>query len=260
MDQQRRAELRAGWPPPPGPFRPVGGDPDVARLAAAHGRVERAHRLLERRVGVEAVRVEDVDVVEAHPAQALLEAREQVLARAPLAVGAGPHVVAGLGRDHELVAERRKSSAMDAPEVDLGAAVGRPVVVGQVEVGDAEVERAAQDRAAVGQRAVVAEVLPQPERDRRQLAARCARSAGRASARSGPPRGRRRSVRGGCCTAPPQYRNSRALSYGACAPACRSRALRPCRRRGRSSHRCRRGSHCRPRSPPPPARRGPRPA
>ena len=30
-------------------------------------RVERAHRLLERRLGIEAVRVEDVDVVEAHP-------------------------------------------------------------------------------------------------------------------------------------------------------------------------------------------------
>ena len=52
-----------------------------------------------RRLGVEAVRVEDVDVVEPHPRQALVEAREHVLARAPLAVGAGPHVVAGLGRD-----------------------------------------------------------------------------------------------------------------------------------------------------------------
>ena len=41
--------------------------PGVERLALADGRVERAHRLLERRVRVEAVRVEDVDVVEAHP-------------------------------------------------------------------------------------------------------------------------------------------------------------------------------------------------
>ena len=33
-------------------------------------------------VGIAAVRVEDVDVVEAHPVEALVEARQQVLARA----------------------------------------------------------------------------------------------------------------------------------------------------------------------------------
>ena len=37
--------------------------------------------------------------------------------------------------------------AQDAPEVDLGRAGRRAVVVGQVEVGDAEVEGAAHDRA-----------------------------------------------------------------------------------------------------------------
>src|ERR1035437_3250117 len=57
----------------------------------------------------------------------------------------------------------------DAPEVDLGRPVGRTVVVGQVKVGDAQVKCAPQHRAAAGQRAVVAEVLPQPQRDRRQL-------------------------------------------------------------------------------------------
>ncbi len=38
----------------------------VERFALAHRRVERAHRLGERRLGVEPVRVEDVDVVEPH--------------------------------------------------------------------------------------------------------------------------------------------------------------------------------------------------
>ena len=40
----------------------VRGDPHVQRLPLPDGRVQRAHRLLERRLGVEAVRVEDVDV------------------------------------------------------------------------------------------------------------------------------------------------------------------------------------------------------
>ena len=86
----------------------VGGDAGVERLALAHRGVERAHRLLERRLGVEAVGVEDVDVVEAHPREALVEAGQQVLARAPLAVRAGPHVVARLGGDDQLVAVGRE--------------------------------------------------------------------------------------------------------------------------------------------------------
>ena len=124
-----------------------------------------AHRLLQRRVGVEAVAVEDVDVVEAHPPQRLVQRREQVLARAPLAVGPGPHVVAGLGGDDQLVAVGREVGGQQPAEVLLGAAVGRPVVVGQVEMRDAEVERAADDRALRLERAVVAEVVPEAERD-----------------------------------------------------------------------------------------------
>ena len=152
--------------------------PDVERLALPDGRVERAHRLLERRLGVEAVRVEDVDVLEAHPLQRLVEAREHVLARAPLAVRAGPHVVAGLGRDHELVAVGPEVLAEEAAEVGLRRPVRRPVVVREVEVQDPEVEGAPEDRAARLERPVVAEVVPEPERDRRAAAGRCGRCGG----------------------------------------------------------------------------------
>ena len=129
-------------------LRRVRRDARVERAARAHRRVERAHRLLERRLRIEAVRVEDVDVVEPHARERLVERREQVLARAPLAVRAGPHVVAGLRRDHELVAVRAEVVAQHPAERLLGRAVRRPVVVRQVEVRDAEVERAAEDRAA----------------------------------------------------------------------------------------------------------------
>ena len=40
---------------------------------------ERAHGLLERRLGIEAVRIEDVDVVEPHALEALVEARSRYL-------------------------------------------------------------------------------------------------------------------------------------------------------------------------------------
>src|SRR5690606_28753789 len=51
----------------------------------------------------------------------------------------------------------------------LGGAGRRAVVVGEVEVGDAEVEGAAQDGALGLGRTVGAEVVPQAERERRQL-------------------------------------------------------------------------------------------
>ena len=149
--------------------RRVGRDADVERLARAHRRVERAHRLLERRVGIEPVRVEDVDVVEPHPREALIEAREQVLPRAPLAVRPRPHVVARLRRDDELVAERPQVAREERAERLLGRAVRRPVVVREVEVGDPEVERAPHDGAARLERPVTSEVPPESQRDRRQL-------------------------------------------------------------------------------------------
>ncbi len=52
---------------------------------------------------------------------------------------------------------------MDRPAVRLRRALGRTVVVRQVEVRDAEVERPAQDRALCVQGPVEAEVVPEPE-------------------------------------------------------------------------------------------------
>ncbi len=78
--------------------------------------VERHHGFLERRVGIEAVRIEDVDIVEPHPLQALVEAGQHIFAAAPFAVGTGPHQVAGLGRDDQFVAKPAKSVRRISPK------------------------------------------------------------------------------------------------------------------------------------------------
>ena len=80
----------------------------------------------------------------------------------------GPHVVAGLRRDDELVAVGTQVVTEDAAEVLLRRSVRRAVVVCEVEMGDAEIEGATHDLAARLERADAPEVLPQPERDRRQ--------------------------------------------------------------------------------------------
>ena len=169
MGEERRAKLLEDGG---GLARAVGRirrDAGIQRLALAHRGVERAHGLFEWGLGVEAVRIKDVHVLQAHALQALVEARQQVLARAPNTVRARPHVVTGLGRDHELIAVAGQVGRQDPAEVLLGRAVRRAVVVGQVELGDPQVERTADDRALALQRDVAAKVLPQAERDRRQL-------------------------------------------------------------------------------------------
>ena len=169
VDQQRSAEVARDLGGLAGVLGGVGGDPDVQRPAGAHGGVQRADRLLQRGLGVVAVAVEDVDVVQAHPGQRLVQGGQHVLARpTPLAVGPRPHVVAGLGADHQLVPQAGEVSSQVGAEVLLRPAVGRAVVVGQVEVGHAAVEGPAQDRALGLLGPVGAEVLPQPEGERRE--------------------------------------------------------------------------------------------
>ena len=167
MDEQRRAERPQDCGSLASLLRRVGRDADVQRFSVLHGTCERAHCLLERGLRVEPVRVEDVDVVEPEAEEALVEARQQVLPRSPVAVRPGPHVVSGLRRDDELVAVGREVMAEQEPEVLLGGAIRRPVVVREVEVRDAEIECAADDLPARVQRTLVTEVLPEPERDRR---------------------------------------------------------------------------------------------
>ena len=104
MDQQRRAETAQDRGSLARSLGRIRGDAHVERLALPDGGVEGAHRLFERSLRIEPVGIEDVDVVETHPAEALVEAGQEVLARSADAIGSGPHVVAGLGRDDQLVA------------------------------------------------------------------------------------------------------------------------------------------------------------
>ena len=167
VDEQRGAELAEDGDGLGGALVGVGGDADVEGLAGRDGGVEGAEGFLEGRVGVEVVVVEDVDVVEPEAPQALVEAGEQIFPGAEVAIGARPHVPAGLGGDDELVAVVAEVVVEDPGEVALGAAVGRPVVVRQVEMGDAQVEGSAHDGTLGLEGPVVTEVLPQPERHRR---------------------------------------------------------------------------------------------
>ena len=149
-------------------LRAVVGNPDVKRLAGAHELIQRQHRLLDRSIRVGTVMVEDIHVFQPHPLQALVAAGDQVLARTPFAVGAGPHQVARLAGDDQLVAERHQVLLQNPAEGDLRRTRFRAVVVREVEVGDAEVERGSRHRPAVVVHVDAPEVVPQPQRYRRK--------------------------------------------------------------------------------------------
>ena len=174
MNEQRDAHLLENACGFARTVRIVRRDADVERFALVHGRGERADGFFERAVLPRTVRVEDVDVVEAHAAEAIVERREEILARGANAVGARPHVPAGLGGNEKLVAQGTHVPCdtevlpQNRAEVFFGRAVRRTVVIGEVEVRDAAVEGAA-DHGAAGLKDIrPAKVLPEAERDGRQ--------------------------------------------------------------------------------------------
>ena len=79
-----------GWP---------SGDAHIECLSLAHDIDESLQGFFQRCFGVEAVDVEQVHVVQVHSSEALVEAGHEVLARAPVAIRSGPHVISRLGRD-----------------------------------------------------------------------------------------------------------------------------------------------------------------
>jgi hypothetical protein len=113
--------------------------------------------------------VKDIHVVELQALERLFEGGEQVFARTPFAVGTGPHVVAGLGRDYEFIAVGGEIGAENLAEICFRRTGRRAVIVGQIEVGDAEIKGAPHNGLTIFVSIDVAEVMPKAERDKREL-------------------------------------------------------------------------------------------
>src|ERR1700690_3987140 len=120
------------------------------------------------------MRIENVDVVELQALEALIEAREQAFARSPLAVGTRAHQIARFRRNDELISVGCKTAGQNAAEGFLCGARRRTVIIGQIEVRDAPSEGLEHHLARVRARSGGAEVLPEPERNSRQLQAAAA--------------------------------------------------------------------------------------
>lgn len=144
------------------------GKTDVESLALADDVDERLHGLLDRRDAIVAMRVEDIEIVEASAPQALVDARHEIFAARAIAIGTLPHKVTRLGRNKKFVAVGGKVIVQDAPEVRLGTARDRAIVVGQVEMRDATVESMENHALSLGIVVDAAKVVPQAKRDGRK--------------------------------------------------------------------------------------------
>ena len=88
--------------------------------------MEGTERLLQGRFWVKVMVIEDVDVLDTKPPQALVEAGEKILSGSEVAVGPGPPVPARLGGDDEFVPVVPEVLAEDPSEIGLRTAVRGP--------------------------------------------------------------------------------------------------------------------------------------
>ena len=109
------------------------------------------------------MRIKEVHIVQVHAPERLVERCHQVLPRAPVAVRSWPHVVARLRRNEQFVAVGVEVVDHQPAHRLLCRAVGRSVVVGQVEVHHAVVEGIVCYLAATFVGVHASEVVPETE-------------------------------------------------------------------------------------------------
>lgn len=146
----------------------AGGNPGIECLARTHDPVKRLHGFRQRCIWIEAVRIEDVEIVEPGALQALVAGGDKILGTAHLTVGSRPHPVTRLGGDHQLVAIGREIVREDLAERFLSRTGGRAVVVGKVEIRDAKVKGGAAERLFRSMGCRLAKAVSKPKRDHRQ--------------------------------------------------------------------------------------------
>ena len=72
------------------------------------GSGKRPHGFFKWRCRIKAMRIENINIIETKPLQALVEARQHIFTAAKFSVGARPHQIAGLGGNDEFIAVARK--------------------------------------------------------------------------------------------------------------------------------------------------------
>ena len=80
--------------------------------------------------------VKNIHIFQTHALQALVKARQKILAAAPVPVRALPHIIACLCCDDQLITIRHQFFFQDLAEIPLRTSIGRSVIIGKVKLCD----------------------------------------------------------------------------------------------------------------------------
>src|SRR5258708_3764873 len=112
--------------------------------------------------------IENIDVIQFHSFEALVQAGKEILPRAPFAIWPRPHTVASLRRNNQFIPITAKVLAKYFPKVFFCRTGWRTVVIGEIKVRNAEIKGAPDHGTRIFQGVDATEVMPQPQRNRRQ--------------------------------------------------------------------------------------------
>ena len=141
---------------------------ELERLAGTDDINKRLERLLYRRIGIIAVRVEQVHIIEPHPFERLIEAGDQILAATPLSVRTVPHAVTGFGGDKEFIPVRTEIFIHQTSEIGFCATGRNTIVVRKIKMRHAMVKSIPTDSTTAFKRRIVAKIMPESQTDFRQ--------------------------------------------------------------------------------------------
>ena len=153
------------------------GNTDIQCFAAADNLIQCAHGLFNGSIGIGAVMVENIYIVQMHPLQRLVQTGNQIFPAAPVAIRAGPHIISGLGGNDQFVTVGVPVPIHMDAEIALRLAIGRSIVVCQIEMGNAQIETGSQNALLGAEGGNVAEIVPQTQRNCREQQAALAAAA-----------------------------------------------------------------------------------
>ena len=81
----------------------VVGNSHIQCLTGSDNAIQCTNGLLQRCIWIRSVMVEDIHIIQSHTFQALIQARQQIFAAAPVAVRAFPHIKSGLCRNDQFI-------------------------------------------------------------------------------------------------------------------------------------------------------------
>ena len=160
MNQTRRAQFAQHVDRLRSQRRRIIRQTDVQRLTLPHHQIQRTHGFVQRRVGIGAMMVKNIHIIQPHAFQTLIQTGDQILFRAKIPIRPIPHGVTGFGRNNQFIPIRAKIAFEDGAEVLLRRAGRRPVIIRQIKMRHTAVKRRAQGLPIMLKAVHAAKVVP----------------------------------------------------------------------------------------------------